>query len=107
MHHDFIFSLSLNFLSFSEVKVIAEPITDVTPINGYLIYPQSVASHVVSITTVDNTATENEKTFSVILVSSRGGADIDNPKNSRARLTGRLKNSPGYFGGCGSVNCKL
>ena len=72
----------------SEVNVIANPVKDVTPINGYLDYPESLTSRVVSLATVDNKLTENEKVFSVILVSSRGGADVDEISNSRARLTG-------------------
>ena len=73
---------------FSEVKVIAEPVKDITPINGYLDYPESLVSRIVALTTTDNKETENEKVYHVILVSSRGGADIDDQRNSRARLTG-------------------
>ena len=72
------------------MNVIANPVSDVTPINGYLDYPESLASRVVALTTTDNALTEDEKVYSVILVSSRGGADVDDPSNSRARLTGSI-----------------
>lgn len=70
------------------MKDIASPVSDIKPINGYLDYPQSMASRVLALTTVDNKLTEDKKVFSVILVSSRGGAEIDSPSNSRAKLTG-------------------
>ena len=74
----------------SEVNIIADPVKDITPINGYLDYPEDFASQTVALTTVDNEKTEDEKVYYVVLVSSRGGADIDNPSNSRARLTGTV-----------------
>ena len=64
--------------------------SDITPINGYLEYPESLASRVVTLTTNDNELTEDEKVYSVILVSSRGGAEIDNPSNSKAILKGKV-----------------
>ena len=70
------------------MSTIANPVSEITPINGYLDYPESLVSRVVALTTIDNVLTEDEKVYSVVLVSSRGGADIDNPSNSRARLTG-------------------
>ena len=73
-------------------KVIGKPVEDLKPINGYLSYPQQVTSHVVSIETVDNTRTEDEKVFSIILTSSSGGADIDDSGSSKAKLTGKLNN---------------
>lgn len=65
--------------------------SDITPINGYLEYPESLASQVVTLTTNDNEMTEDEKVYSVILVSSRGGAEIDNPSNSKANLKGKVR----------------
>jgi hypothetical protein len=40
------------------------------------------------LTTTDNDLPEDEEKYSVILVSSRGGADIDSSSNSIAKLTG-------------------
>ena len=76
---------------YSEVKVIAKTVTDVKPVNGYLDYPGSMTSRVVSITTVDNKLPEESKTFSMILASSSGGASIDRFSNSRTKLIGKLK----------------
>jgi hypothetical protein len=73
---------------FSDVSAIARPVTDITPINGYLDYPESLTSRVVALTTTDNDLPEDEEKYSVILVSSRGGADIDSSSNSVAKLTG-------------------
>ena len=81
----------MHFLFFSEVRVIANPVSDITPINGYLDYPESLASRVVALTTKDNELSEDEKVYSVILVSSRGGAEIDNRSDSKARLTGKFR----------------
>ena len=65
--------------------------SDITPINGYLEYPESLASRVVTLTTNDNEIPEDEKEYSVILVSSRGGAEIDNLSNSKANLKGKVR----------------
>lgn len=73
------------------MKVIATSVSDITPINGYLEYPETLASRVVTLTTNDNEMTEDEKVYSVILVSSRGGAEIDNPSNSKANLKGKVR----------------
>ena len=83
--------INMHFLFSSEVKVIAKPVSDITPINGYLDYPETFASRVVALTTRDNELSEDEKVYSVILVSSRGGAEIDNRSDSKARLTGKFR----------------
>ena len=76
------------------MSVIATPVTDILPINGYLYYPQSIAFRFINLTTVDNSRAEDERSYSVNLVSGLGGADVDDSSKSKALLTGNseLKN---------------
>ena len=48
-----------------------------TPVNGYLTFDPGVSQGIVTIRTVDDDVAEEDKTYTAVLYSPKGGARLD------------------------------
>ncbi|CAH1797156.1 unnamed protein product [Owenia fusiformis] len=71
---------------------------DVSPLSGYLTFPEGVDAMTITVTSLQDTEEEADETFAIKLISAKGGARVSDNDNTGIVKVLKSDNANGLFG---------